>query len=286
MLADSFLAAWVGSVLLHAAAAGFLTGYGWAGFALASAGLTIVAARAKAAGVVSQRTVHQLRIGALMVALGAGFFALQPRRSGFSGPDAPNDTGGLGSGKYRGVVLWTDPKHQAMVIPPRPAQGKGRSQREQDWSIPFDGVYWFFKFPDQRPPTGSYTLTGSPAKTVFRSSDNFVLEMEARQNFVNPIEMSCCSRIAVEINNADAFPGTVFLALTLSNLRLPGEPSESLGRLPVTGTAHESLNFAMPGNPRISQFDAATVKFLRTGRQNLRSAEITIEQFNLTPRGR
>ncbi len=233
-MADSFLAAWLASLLLHAAVAGWFTGALWIGSLLASAGSAILVARLKAAGTVSERTVHRLQVAALVAALVAGFVGLRPRRSGFGDPYLLRDTGGSGSGKYRGVILWMPPKHQTLVMAPRPQPGRGHGPKEQNWTIPFDGVYWFFKYPDRRPPGGSYSLNGDPAKKVFRSSDRFPLEMEARQNFANMIDLSCCSRIDLEISNADVYPGAVFLELILSDLREPGEPHQSLGQRPVT----------------------------------------------------
>lgn len=231
-------------------------------------------------------------MAALIVALGIGFFLLRPQERGFADPYARDNTGGLGSGKYRGVILWTELKHQALVMAPRPKPGQGR-EKEQNWTIPFDGVYWFFKYPDRKPPAGSYSLSGEPEKNVFRSSDSFPLEMEARQNFANPLEMSCCSRIELQISNADAFPGTVWLELVLSDLRLPGEPRQSLGRQLVrtarrsAGEAgHEALSYLMPENPRIPQFDSATVNFIRFTGHNFASAKIGIQEFTFVPRGR
>ena len=178
-----------------------------------------------------------------------------------------------------------------------PDRGKGHSDKEQNWSIPFDGVYWFFKFPDRQPPAGSYTLSGSPAKTAFRSSDFVALQMEARQNFVNPREMSCCSRMEVGISNSDQYPPSVLMDVILSDVELPGEPSQSLGRQAVRSIAqragesavqpaHEVVSFAMPEDSKIREFDAATVKFIRTGGRNFASAKMAIEEFTFVPRGR
>jgi hypothetical protein len=199
-------------------------------------------------------------------------------------------------GKYRGVILWQDAKPRAALVFPRPELGRGVIDARQPLSIPFDGVYWFFKYPDRQPPKDSYTARGSPSATAFRSADSVPLQMEARQNFITPIEMSCCSRIAVEILNADRYPGTVSIDLILANVSLPGQPSQPLGLLPVTSTpqwlsgdefrpAPEVLSFPIPLHPRISQFDAATVRFIRRGKRGASSARIAIERFTLTPRG-
>ena len=228
MLADSFLATWLASLLLEAGVAGIVAGYWWIGGALVSAGGAILVRRLRAAGIVSARTAQRLQVAASVLALCVGLFLTRPRRAGFADPIA-KDTGGFGSGRYRGVILWTEPKPKEIVMARPPDRGKGHSEKEQNWSIPFDGVYWFFKFPDKQPPAGSYTLSGSPAKTAFRSSDFVALQMVARQNFVNPMEMSCCSRMEVGISNSDEYPPSVLMEVILSERRVAGRTFSILG---------------------------------------------------------
>lgn len=295
MLAGSFLAAWFASLLLEAGTIGLLTGFWRAGGALASAGAAILIGRLRAAGMLSERAVRRLQMAALIFALAAGFFSLRPRQNGFAEPNARQDGGGSDSGKYRGVILWMPPKHQALVMAPRPEPGRGGRAKKQNWTIPFDGVYWFFKYPDRMPPGGSYSLSGDPTKDVFRSSDRFPLEMQARQNFANAIDLSCCSRIDIEISNTDPYPGAIFLELILSDLREQGEPRQSLGRRLVPSMprrvsesevrpARQALSFAIPGNPAIRQFDSAAVNFIRESARSYSSAKIAIEAFTLAPR--
>jgi hypothetical protein len=120
--------------------------------------------------------------------------------------------------------------------------------------------------------------------------------MEARQNFVSLLDISCCSQVKVEISNADSYPATVWLELILSNVDLPGQPYQSLGRQPVTSIpqvitetefrpTEEVLSFVIPARPLIRQFNSATVKFIRIGRRKTSSAKIAIEYFTFVPRG-
>jgi hypothetical protein len=300
-LAESVLAALVASLSLQAGAVAVLFGHGLTGLLFASLGSTILIGRLRAAGMLSSEKLLTFATAVLILAFAAELFTLYIRSrlggSGFAALYTPEDAPAAGSGKYRGVILWQEEKPHPVLVPPRAEPGRGVHQSKQPLSIPFDGVYWFFKFPDRQPPKDSYTVRGNPSAIAFRSSDVVPLQMEARQNFVAPIDLSCCVRIAVEILNADRYPGTLSIDLILTNLSLPGQPSESLGVMPVTSMpqwvsgdefqpAPEVLSFAIPATPRISQFDAATVRFIRTGKRGVSSAKIAIERFTLVPRGR
>jgi hypothetical protein len=299
-LADSILAALLASLFLQAGAAAVIVGRGFIGCMLASLGLTILIARLKAAGILTQERLHTLAITVLTLALVVELFIAYTRlRMGGLGvvTHAPDRATAISSGKYRGVILWQDVKPVPVLAPPRPSLETGPSQSKQPLIIPFDGVYWFYKYPDRRPPQDSYSARGNPSATTFRSADAIPLQMEARQNFINAFDMSCCSRIDVEILNADRYPGTLSIDLILANLSLPGEPSQPLGVRPVTSTPQpatgdevlpvpEILSFAVPADPKISQFDSATVRFLRAGKRGVSSARVAVERFTLIPRGR
>jgi hypothetical protein len=295
---NSFPAALTASLFIQAGATAFLAGHLIIGGELSSLGAAILTGRLKAAGILSKERLNKFAMAVLVLAFGFELFNLYFHFRGSASADyALEHAAGIGSGKYRGVILWTPAKPPAVLVAPLPESGRGLNTRNNPLVIPFDGVYWFYKFPDRKPPKDSYSTRGSPSATAFRSSDSLPLQMEARQNFPNLLDMSCCSRIAVEIVNADRAPGTVSLELILTNLRLPGDPAQSLGRLPVTSTPQwltgsevrsvpEVLSFAIPPNPRIRKFDSATVRFIREGRRNLSSAKIAIQQFTLVPRGR
>ena len=293
-LADSFFAALTASLFLQAGAAGFLSGDRVPGYLLISIGSAILIARLKAAEILSNERLFRLAIATLLAAWGIELFVgFRFHGGGLAPIYTPDSAADVGSGKYRGVILWTDAQPAAVFVPPPPELSHGTVRRKPTLSIPFDGVYWFYKFPDRKPPRDSYTVHGNPSATSFRSSDFVPLQMEARQDFVNLLDMSCCSRIGVEVLNADRGPGIVSLELILSNTLLPGEPFQSLGRMPVTSIpqgpapepANEVLSFAIPADPRIRQFDAATVRFIRAGGRGSRSAKIAIKRFTLVPRG-
>ena len=76
-----------------------------------------------------------------------------------------------------------------------------------------------------RPPPNSFFQRGSPAALAFSTTDHWPLEMEAHQKLEEPLDLSCCRAVRVDIWNADRYPGTVALEL----FAIDGERSTSLG---------------------------------------------------------
>jgi hypothetical protein len=91
-------------------------------------------------------------------------------------------------------------------------------------SIPFSGEYWMFRWPFARPPQNSFFQRGTPSLLSFKSTDHRPLQMEARHKLDQPIALSCCRMINLDIRNADRFPNTIALELVLINNDLPGAP--------------------------------------------------------------
>ncbi len=101
----------------------------------------------------------------------------------------------------------------------------------------------------------------------------------------------------MEIRNADIYPGTVSLKLTLVNTTLPDWPSQYLGTAQVTSTprltrsddiipSREALTFFVPDNAALRAFDEVSVSFARDWRRGNLSAKIAIDRFVLIPKGR
>jgi hypothetical protein len=162
-------------------------------------------------------------------------------------------------------------------------------------SIPFDGVYWFFRWPDKHPSRNAHVAHGSPEEFNIRSSDGRPLVMEAHQYLGTQINLNCCRKIQVEIQNADHYPGTVSVELILRNTSLPGKPSLSLGALPVSPDrpwklyddrvpGSEVLSFSISDSSALQQFDEFTVVFRLAPDRSLLAARIGIKRFILAPR--
>jgi hypothetical protein len=152
------------------------------------------------------------------------------------------------------------------------------------YHIPFDGVYWFWRPPGDHPPESAVVKQGSPAKLIFRSTDGTPLWMEAHQNLVSDIPIECCSAIEVAIENADAHPDSIAVELLVSNTKLAGKPSESLGVLALTSSGGQRLKFKIPRRMKMRSFDELTIRFRMKFWRRSQSASIAIQGFALLPK--
>lgn len=195
---------------------------------------------------------------------------------------------------FPAVELYPDEHHVTKLVAPPATPNTGPGNGNSDpFSIPFDGVYWFWHGPSDQPPLNSVVLHGSPSAHFFRSTDGDLMSMEARQNLGFTVDPRRYSAIEVEIQNADPFPVSVSLVLKIRNTAIAGMPSQNLGleKVPVPtsatedGASHQTLRFHIPGKLAMGGFDELTVSyFLKGGRSN-RSARIAIERFRFVPRG-
>lgn len=198
---------------------------------------------------------------------------------------------------YSGVILWPLPKKHKQIVPPSPANNSlTPGVHSMILKIPFDGVYWYFKSPDKRPKPDAHVEHGNPMKVNIHSTDWRPIVMEARQNLGVFVDTSCCSQIRVAIQNADNRPGRIALGVILTNTTVSGRPSQFLGMTTVASShpvqfsinrapVSEVLNFRIPANARIRQFNEITVLFRPAPERALAGAKIAVQQFMLVPRG-
>ena len=102
-----------------------------------------------------------------------------------------------------------------------------------------------FRFPQLRPPPTSILQRGSPATLAFSTVDRRPLNMDAIQKLDEPIDLSCCRTLRVEIWNADKYSGTVALELYANDTSLgvlPVRSTPDLQREPLVAVM-ESLDF-------------------------------------------
>jgi hypothetical protein len=196
---------------------------------------------------------------------------------------------------FTGVLLYPEVESHLKLVAPTLNRTRGGfgSARSDPLSIPFDGVYWFWRPPADRPPPTSVLRHGSPAVQTFRSLDGAPLWMEARQNLGAAVGLGSYSAIEIVIDNADAFPGTVAMELQVRNTMLPGKPSESLGLREVSVPAGmnrgvpavQTLSFRVPSQIKIDSFDELTVRYRLKWWRGDKSAKIAIDRFRLVPKG-
>jgi hypothetical protein len=213
-------------------------------------------------------------------------------RKGTSGGSDPNTNppyteAGAGNGLdgWAGVILIPEVKKHVTIVPAINADVL-RKQDAKPLTIPFYGVYWFYRFPATGVPANAVTMRGTPEDIRFRSQGRTPLKMEAHQNLGKLIDLSCCSRIQVAIHNSEHSPEPNRLQLILADSSGKGQPAESLGMQPVDGSEDQVLDFPIHANFQLRSFDEFTVRFFRGWVQSQLSARISVERFVLVPRGR
>jgi hypothetical protein len=184
-----------------------------------------------------------------------------------------------------GIILWPElPPQRIVVRPPRSEQSDPKPRvRVDEWSVPFFGVYWLYRAPQQQPPPNSIIERGTPAEHIFRSTDFRPLAMEARQNFGRFLDVSCCRAIQLAIHNEDPQPGTVWLDVFLADSSIALLPAQYLGRQPVE-PSRDLLTFSTSRAPRHVRFDEIRIRYELDGRRARRSANVAIEKFVFVPR--
>jgi hypothetical protein len=198
------------------------------------------------------------------------------------------------AGSFPGVILWPEIQPVTTLIAPLPASPGAFAASSHPYGIPFGGEYWFFRPPFRRPPERSFLERGTPSKVSFSTTDHWPLNMEAHQKLDQPIDVSCCASIQLAVINADHYPHTVSLELILRDL--PGDRSQSLGTVPVASVPDlqadpvvpvgETLDFVVPPEPRVHEFNELTVVYHRARLRWDKSARVAIRRFILVPRGR
>jgi hypothetical protein len=198
-------------------------------------------------------------------------------------PLLPAVTPGIApDGSFPGVILWPEVKPVTRLVAPPPQGLSTGTAPARPYTIPFAGQYLLFRFPQRRPPPTSILQRGSPATLAFSTVDHWPLNMEAIQKLDEPIDLSCCRALRVEIWNADRFPGTVALELYADDRLLGSMPVRSapdLQRDPIVA-APESLEFPITAGGMCTELK---VTFRRARTRADKSARIAIERFVLVP---
>jgi hypothetical protein len=199
------------------------------------------------------------------------------------------------SSAYSGVILTVPAKPHSAIKPPT-------SSAHTDFSvplskpviIPFDGVYWYFRPPDNRPQPNARIQQGDPIKANVSSTDYLPLKMEAHQVLSPSIAGDCCHAIRVELLNGDYRPGAIQIEVLLGNTSSKSRPAISLGSIPIPSSelhhiplnrppVPESLRFQIPPAARGRRFDEITVILKPAWERNRGGSKITIENFVLLP---
>src|SRR5271157_1220391 len=210
-------------------------------------------------------------------------------------PDIPPQSSTNLGGSFPGVILWPEIKPVTLLVAPLPSTGGGYATPAHPFHIPFGGEYWMYRWlMFKRPPPHSYFHRGTPAHLSFSTTDCWPLQMEAHQKLEQSIAIACCGKIQIDILNADRYPGTVSLEMTLVNNQFTAAATQSLGLAPVLSAPNlkadpvvpvaETLEFTVPTGGALRQFNEFQVEFRRARQRADKSARIAIERFILVPR--
>lgn len=187
-------------------------------------------------------------------------------------------------GSFPGVILWPEVKPEVMLVDPEPVTRTfGAPTIARPFVIPFGGEYWMFRWPFSRPPRTSYFQRGSPVRLKFATTDGSSLQMQALQKLDRPISMRCCSKIQVEVQDADRAGAGIVLELIVTDTEPPYKPPLSLGTAHLRGSTVETLDFLVPAAPPLAQFDELKVVYRRDFRHRDESSRVAIDRFLLVP---
>jgi hypothetical protein len=195
---------------------------------------------------------------------------------------------------YQSIILWPiPPKRQ--IVPPIPPQTSFLAPgATKPLIIKFDGPYWYFQPPNNRPSARAFQVQGTPLTHDFQTNNFVGLIMDAHQTLGASIPLARCREIQVDILNRDNRPGAINLAVLLGDSTQPANQLY-LGLQPVVSSqpgnftvkplpVGETLRFPIPQPAKIRKFDEITVMFFPDSANYDTGSKVAIQQFQLIPR--
>jgi hypothetical protein len=203
-------------------------------------------------------------------------------------------------GHYSGVVLYLPPKPKEKIVAPAPMNPNAFGPAHgRPIVITFDGVYWYFQPPDDRPEADAHVMHGDPIKTGVHSTEYLPLLMQAHQELGSSMGMDCCRRLNVVLRNGDNLRGMIYIEVILKDTMSKQHSSVSLGSLylksseggtsnaavarPDGRSVEETLSYPVPASTRGRRFNEITVVFQQSQERSLVGARVAVEQFVLEP---
>jgi hypothetical protein len=213
---------------------------------------------------------------------------------------------------YPGIILIPLTEQQKKIIAPvkREFVPHFGVKIAEPLEIPFDGQYWYFKWPDKRPRPSAHVVRADAAKVQIRSSDRYALLMEAHQKLGQQLDLGCCSAMNLVVENADQLEGAISLELWVKKLPVgktivkpkfnavdPELAPHYLGtvvipssQLPIAARPNatgkiveETLRFPIPAAMEGTQFDEITVVVRPAPMRAKMGAKVAIKKFVLEP---
>ena len=210
------------------------------------------------------------------------------------GKNRPQDFAAALDG-YESIVLWPEPPKKEILAPVPPAPAPHDLRLTKPLVIRFNGAYWYFQPPSDRPGPHAHITHGSPLAVDIHSTTYIPLTMEAHQTLAKPLRLGCCGAIEVGIENRDNRPGPLALSMLLTDTGSTGKPSLYLGQQPIVSSdpgrfavkstpVRETLRFVLPAHAPLKKFDEITLVVMSDPMRIDVGARIAIAQFELQPR--
>jgi hypothetical protein len=201
----------------------------------------------------------------------------------------------IGVSGYESIILWPVQEKKQIVAPLTPPTQPLAPGTTKPRVIRFDGPYWYFQPPNNRPGPTAFQAHDTPLAVDIESRNFLPLVMEAHQSLGSSVRLARCREIQVAIENSENHPGPIALGVLLTDLASPGKPTLYLGQQPVATSqpgqfrikslaASEAVRFPVPAQDKIRKFDEITVMFFPDGEHFELGPKISIEQFELFPR--
>ena len=204
--------------------------------------------------------------------------------------------GGNSDEGYTGIILLSlADEHKRIVAPVKRELVPNFGVRiARELEIPFEGAYWYFKYPDKAPRPSAKVVRGDAVKVTVRSTDRYPLLMEAHQRLDEPIDLGCCSAMNLVVRNADKREGAIVLELWVRKRGTPATALHYLGTetvpssewpLAMRGTdlPEESLRFPIPPAMDGIEFDEITVVMRGAPSRATVGAQVGLRKFVLEP---
>lgn len=196
---------------------------------------------------------------------------------------------------YESVVLWPSPPKKEIVAPLPADPNLLAPGSHSPLVIPFNGAYWYLQPPNKEPGKRAHHAFGTPMRLNIRSNNDLSMTMQAQQLLENPVLLSRCRAIEVDIENADDHPGSIALAMLLEDSRSKANSDVYLGQQVLASTVsdgfrtttapvHDSVRFEVPNTAKIRTFDRISIMILPDWERTLTGPKIAIDQFQLFPR--
>ncbi len=196
---------------------------------------------------------------------------------------------------YQSIILWPLPDKPKIEAPVLASISPFASRTAKPLVIKFDGPYWYFQPPGQKPGPQALEAHGNPLTANIEANNFLPLKMEAVQNLGAPIRLARCREVQVTVENRDNVRGSIAVGVALTDASAPGKPSVSLGEQTILSSepdqfavklapVNEVLRFAVPDSAALRRFNQITVDYYSGPEHWQLGARVAIDQFELIPR--